>query len=44
LRERALARAVGAHDGVNFAGVDGQVDSLENLASGDVGMQVLDFE
>jgi len=44
LRERAFARAVGSHNGVHFAGVDGQVDALENFASGDIGMQILDFE
>jgi len=28
LRQRALAGAVGAHDGVDFAGIDGEVDAF----------------
>ena len=31
LGERAFAGAVGAHDGVDFAGVDGEVDALQNF-------------
>jgi hypothetical protein len=42
--ERALAAAVGTHDGVNFAGADGEVDAFEDLAAFDAGTQVLDGE
>ena len=47
LRERALARAVAAHDRVHLAGVDRQVDALEDhplLAGGDAGVEVFDFK
>ena len=40
--ERALAGAVGAHDGVHLAGADGQVEALEDRlgvgAAGDAGV------
>src|SRR5205823_4110507 len=47
LGECALARAVLAHDGMNLAGVDGEVDALEDFPSaggGDPGMEVLNFK
>src|SRR5205085_11615564 len=47
LAERALAGAVLAHDGVDLALVDGQVNALEDLppaGGGDAGVEVLDFE
>jgi hypothetical protein len=34
--ERALPRPVRAHDGVNFAAADVEVEALEDLAAGDV--------
>ena len=34
VRQSRLARAVGAHDGVDFALADGQVDPLEDLVIG----------
>ena len=40
--ERALARAVGAHDGVDLAGADLQVDASQNLLVVDRDAQVLD--
>ena len=47
LDQRALAAAVLAHDGVNFALVDGEIDTLKDVlptGSGDLGVEVLDFE
>ena len=43
-RQRALARAVGSHDGVDFAGPDAQVDAPENLFLTDAGVEVFYFE
>jgi hypothetical protein len=43
LCQRALAGAVWAHDRVNFACVDGQVDTLENLGSLDRHVQIFDL-
>ena len=40
----ALAGAVLAHDGVDLAGVDGQVDAAEDFLVVDAGVQVFDFE
>ena len=37
--ERALARAVGAHDGVHFTAPDGEVQALEDLDAVDAGAQ-----
>ena len=46
--EGGLAGAVGTHDGVSFAGVNGQVGALEDRLDAflgfDVDVQVLDFE
>ena len=44
LRQRALAGAVGPHDGVDFTGIYRKVDAFENFASGDFCVQVLDFK
>jgi len=44
LGERALARAVGAHDGVDLAGLNREVDALENFLAGDDGVQITDFK
>jgi hypothetical protein len=40
--EGALARAVGAHDGVDLAGSDLQVETLEDLLVSHVGLEALD--
>jgi len=40
--EGALARPVGAKDGVDFALVDGQVDAVNDLAAVDIDVQVTD--
>ncbi len=44
LRERAFARTVGAHDGVHFAGIYGEVDAFQNFAPGYSGVQIFNFE
>ena len=44
LRQRALARSVRAHDGMHFAGIDRQVNALENFVAIDLGVQILDFQ
>ena len=44
LRESALARAVRAHDGVDFARFDLEVDSLEDLLAGHAGAQIGNFQ
>src|SRR5260370_25865435 len=44
LGEGALARPVGAHDGVHLARVDLQVDAAENPLVADLGVQVLDAQ
>src|SRR5438034_5104604 len=44
LGERALARAIRAHDRVHLAGVDGEVDAREDLPSLDRGVEVLDLQ
>ena len=44
LRERALARAVRAHDRVDFAGVHGEVDALEDRLIADAGFEVFNDE
>src|SRR3546814_9915971 len=41
---RSLAAAVRAHDGVDFARVDGQADALEDLFALNARTEVLDFE
>ena len=43
-RERALAGAVRAHDGVDFARVDGEADALEDLFAFHAGVEVFNFE
>ena len=43
-RQRALAAAVRAHDGVDFAGIDPQVDAFENLFALHPGGEVLNFQ
>jgi hypothetical protein len=44
--QRGLAGAVRAHDGVNFTGVDGQVDAAQDfcLVFRDAGVQVFDLK
>jgi hypothetical protein len=42
--ERALARAVGAHDGVHLAGADIEVEPLEDLLVANGGGEVLDVQ
>jgi len=42
-RQRGFAAAVGAHERVNGAGLDGQVDPLEDLLAFDAGAQILDL-
>ena len=47
LRQRAFSRAVLAHDGVNLAGLDVEIDALENVLAaggGDAGVQMVDFK
>ena len=44
LRERALAGAVGAHDGVHLASQHGEVDAFENLFVGDGSAEAFYFE
>ena len=44
VRQRRLARAVRAHDGVDLAGADGEVDPLEDLLAGHAGPQAADLE
>ena len=44
LRQRALAGAVRAHDGVHFAGIHGEVDALQNFAIANRGVQIFNFE
>ena len=43
-RQRALAGAVGPHDGVHFAGVHVKVDPLEDLLVLGLDLQILDIE
>src|SRR3546814_3545535 len=42
--QRGLAGAVRAHDGVDLAGADGEVDPLEDLSTGDAGPKAADLE
>src|SRR5206468_3246211 len=42
--QRALAAAVRAHDGVDFARVDGEADALEDLFALNARAEVFDFE
>ena len=44
LRERALAGAVRAHDGVDLAGVHGEVDPLRISLSPTRGVEIFNFE
>src|SRR5205085_5338279 len=44
LRERALAGAVRAHDRVDLARVDGEVEALENFFIAYGGVEIFDFE
>ena len=44
LGERALAAAVGPHDGMHFTGVHGEVDALQNFTIANFGVQIFDFE
>ena len=44
LGQRALAAAVGPHDGMHFTGVDGEVDALQNFTIANFGVQIFDFE
>src|SRR5271166_3969248 len=44
-RQRALARTVRAHDRMNLARLEREIDTLQNLAAiGDAGMKVADFQ
>ena len=42
--ERALAGSVRTHDRVHFAGVDGEIDALEDLAILDADFQIRDLQ
>jgi hypothetical protein len=44
LGQRALAGAVGPHDGVHLAGINGERDTLQDFAIANGGVQVFDFE
>src|ERR1700734_3046276 len=44
LRKRALAGAVGSHDGMHFARFEREIDALENLAIFDSDPQIFDFQ
>jgi len=44
LRERGLAGAVGAHNGVDFAGLDLEGDALEDLFVAGAGVEVRDLK
>jgi hypothetical protein len=44
VRERALARAVGSHHGVDLARSEGQVDSLQDRYAVGAGVEVVDFD
>ena len=44
VRQRGLAGAVRAHDGVDLARADGEVDPLEDLLAGHAGPQALDLQ
>ena len=44
LRERALARAVGTHDGMHLAGVDREVNASEDFLVARGSVQISDFE
>ena len=44
LGERALARAVRSHDGVDLARLHREVDALEDFLVADARVQVLDFQ
>ena len=43
-REGGFAGTIGAHDGMDFTGVDGEVDAAQDLLAGGTGVQVVDFE
>ena len=42
--QRRLAGAVRAHDGVDLAGIDPEIEAVENLPSGDFGPKTADFQ
>ena len=44
VRQRTLAGAVRAHDGVDFAWAHGEVDALEDLLAVYAGGEVFDFD
>jgi hypothetical protein len=44
LAESAFAGAVRSHDGVDFTGLDREVQAFEDFAAGDGGVEVFDFE
>ena len=44
LGERALAGAVGAHDGVDLTGVNRKIDPFQDFASRDFGVEIFNFE
>src|SRR5579862_2354967 len=44
LRQRALARSVGAHDGMHFTRIDGQINAFENFVTAYLGVQIPDFQ
>ena len=43
LRQRAFAGAVRPHDGVDLAGINGEIDALQNFPIANRGVQILDF-
>jgi hypothetical protein len=44
LRQRALARAIGAHDGMHFTGVHGERNALENGLAVNRGVKIVDLK
>jgi hypothetical protein len=44
LAQSAFARTVRAHDGMDFTGVDGEIEAFEDFAAGDLSVEVFDFE
>ena len=44
MRQCALARAVGSHDGMDLTGIHGQVYASQDRLAIDLRMQILDFE
>jgi len=42
--QRTFARAIRAHDGMDFTGVDGEVQAFEDFAAGDLSVEGFNFE